>query len=139
MNLNDLINVEPISIGHGQYGQVHKGLLDVGKGMTVEVAVKMCRQDAEEENSADFFHEAEMTGSLWHPNVVRFIGIAVMGDPLMLVMEWCGGGSLESKLLKNAQLSDGDEGKLLNSEKIRLARMAAMGMEYIHRKGVIHR
>src|SRR5438128_54381 len=47
-----------------------------------------------------------------HPNIVRFYGIAAKRPPIMIVMEYVNGGSLDSFLRKNQEyMENRDYGK----------------------------
>lgn len=90
--------------------------------------------------------EARIVRGLTHPNVVQLIGVAVIKEPLMIVME------LVYSSLLNTHLNDdhfqADQGELLdyvkkhrlvNRTKLKMILDAAQGLDYVHRQNWIHR
>lgn len=75
--------------------------------------------------------EARTMRNLGHPNIVRFLGIAVLQEPLFLVMELATGGALDSYLKHNELLPIDKRHEMLLQ--------AAWGLEYIHGKPMLHR
>lgn len=63
---------------------------------------------------------------------MRFYGVAMEREPIMLVMELVDGGSLDKYLQKNA-------GKIGARDRLNMCYDAAKGLEYLHDKGCIHR
>ncbi len=80
---------------------------------------------------ARFHLEAEATVSLDHPNVVQAYGIECHGDTYYLVMEYVRGRDL--LVLVN------EDGRLDYRKAADYIAQAAIGLEYSHQSGVIHR
>ena len=66
-----------------------------------------------------------------HRNIVCFRGISADNE-LLIVMEYVKGGALDSYLKRNA-------GKVSPIWKARMCSDAASGLEYLHKKGCVHR
>lgn len=66
-----------------------------------------------------------------HPNVVKLVGVVTVGEPLLVVLEYCEKGSLKSYLENNPDVSE--------SQKIRFCKQISLGMEHIHEKNFVHR
>ena len=56
-----------------------------------EVAVKTCKETLSDEQKRKFLQEGRILKQYDHPNIVRFIGIAVQRQPVMIVMEYVPG------------------------------------------------
>lgn len=52
-----------------------------------EVAVKTCRVTIPDEYKKKFLQEGRILKQYDHPNIVKFIGICVQKQPIMIVME----------------------------------------------------
>ena len=78
-------------IGRGNFGDVYKAKL---KPSNISVAVKTCKVTLPDEQKKKFLQEGRILKQYEHPNIVRFIGICVQKQPIMIVMELVPGGSL---------------------------------------------
>ncbi|XP_009887402.1 PREDICTED: BDNF/NT-3 growth factors receptor-like, partial [Charadrius vociferus] len=61
------------------------------------VAVKTLK-DASDNARKDFHHEAELLTNLQHEHIVKFYGVCVEGDPLIMVFEYMKNGDLNKFL-----------------------------------------
>ncbi|CAO4370457.1 unnamed protein product [Caenorhabditis nigoni] len=120
-------------VGQGAYGEVYKGRVKKGN-KTFDAAIKAMRRDldAGDEKMKEVMAEARLMRSLNHPNIVRCRGIAVLEQPVYIVIDFITGGGLDSFLKKN--------GKTLSmDEKNKMAISAAWGIEFMHSHDIIHR
>ena len=97
LNNDDVELVE--KIGRGNFGDVYKARLQPSN---LAVAVKTCKVTLPEEQKKKFLQEGRILKQYEHPNIVRFIGICVQKQPIMIVMELVPGGSLLNYLRTNA-------------------------------------
>ncbi|CAH0723870.1 unnamed protein product, partial [Brenthis ino] len=116
-------------IGRGNFGDVYKARL---KTTGQEVAVKTCRVALPEDQKRTFLQEGRILKQYQHPNIVRLIGIAVQKQPIMIVMELVGGGSLLTFLRTRSS-------NLSSRTLLAMCRDAAAGMRYLESKNCIHR
>ncbi|KAI6228537.1 SH2 motif and Tyrosine protein kinase domain containing protein [Aphelenchoides besseyi] len=120
------------TLGEGAFGEVRVGTLTQGK-KKIKVAIKIHKgTNLSKEMIKEMCKEARIMRRYEHPNIVRFYGVAMEKEPLMLVMELVDGGSLDKYLNKNGP-------KLTTNERTRMCLDAAKGLEYLHDKGCIHR
>lgn len=117
-------------LGKGSYGSVYKGILRKDHHV-IDVAVKVLT-DMSPENSLALWKEARVMQMYDHPNVVRMYGVANDTEPFYLVMELVTGGALNDFLKKKAKT-------MTNSRRTQILYEAALGIEYLHSKGCIHR
>jgi hypothetical protein len=111
-------------LGEGNFGTVSLG---VWKG--VQVALKRCKDP----NNTEFLQEAQLMISIpHHPNVVKSFGTSQDGASMVLVMEFCNGLSLDTKLFDMPET-------LNNKEKLQLLIGIAHGVSHLHKNRVIHR
>ena len=61
-------------LGSGQFGTVNKGVWHSPSG-TLEVAIKMLKLSAAEEDRIKFLQEGTIMGQFKHPNVVKLHGM----------------------------------------------------------------
>ncbi|XP_068219598.1 tyrosine-protein kinase Fer isoform X5 [Palaemon carinicauda] len=116
-------------IGRGNFGDVYKARL---RDSGLEVAVKTCRVTLPDEQKKKFLQEGRILKQYDHPNIVKFIGICVQKQPIMIVMELVPGGSLLSFVRNN-------KGKLTVKQMMGMCLDTASGMAYLESKNCIHR
>lgn len=114
-------------IGEGTFGEVYLAVFTGGLQAKTEVAVKTMRDEATREARLKFMKEARLMRKFSHKHVVKIFGVAVHENPLMIVMEFCPGGSLLSYLKKNKE-------KLSQGTKIRFCTEASDGLWYLERQ-----
>lgn len=68
----------------GNFGDVYRAVLHPQR---IDVAVKTCRVSLPEEHKKKFLQEGRILKQYDHPNIVKFIGICVQKQPIMIVME----------------------------------------------------
>lgn len=85
-------------LGAGEYGLVRKGLYSSGVVPEFEVAVKMLMPMPTADDRRQLLREAALTGQFQHPNVISLIGVVTVGDPIIMVLQYCAQGSLKGVL-----------------------------------------
>ncbi|CAD5219514.1 unnamed protein product [Bursaphelenchus okinawaensis] len=119
-------------IGEGAFGAVCLGKwTSLATGITVDCAIKQAKLEAlDKEQIKEVMHEARVMRPLFHPNVVKLYGVAAMQEPLMIVMEFCNQGALNSYLAKT---------ELSIEKRTEMCFGAACGINYLHESGLLHR
>lgn len=80
-----------------------------------------------------FVKEASMMAQMRHPNIVQFLGASISSPYLYLITEYCAQGSLYDVLHgENAH-------KFNRQQKCAILIDAALGIMYLHGKGIVHR
>ena len=113
-------------IGSGGFATVFKAV-DPGTGRLV--AIKVC--ELGEDGHARFFREARLAGGLRHPNIAAVFESGMHGDTPFMVQELLTGRDLSAMILERQPYA--------LEEKRRILVAIADGLDYAHRKGVIHR
>ncbi|CAD5225931.1 unnamed protein product [Bursaphelenchus okinawaensis] len=125
-------------LGKGNFADVFKGsiLLD---GVKKFVAIKVChtsedknQQEQEQEACQSMLYEAKIMSKYYHENIIDFIGIACDHPPILIVLEFCPGGSLDLHLRN-------DKIQICQVELVLYAFEAARGMRYLHAQKCLHR
>jgi hypothetical protein len=133
INLGELEEIGPYDVieclGQGGMGAVYMGRNVENGSMAAVKVLHATRADAE--NLARFSREADITGMLDHPNLIRLIergkteeGLAYMGISL------CAGKPLEKIL---------DEGPMDPGLAFHIFEQVLDGLDHVHRKNLIHR
>ncbi|RLN94061.1 hypothetical protein BBJ28_00026153, partial [Nothophytophthora sp. Chile5] len=124
----DEVAVEPIPFARGSYGSVHRGVWGAGAKVVVK---RFLVDDSVLDEGAQQKIEAEM--NIWHqlnhPYVVKMFGASHVSSPPFVVCEEASNGNLCSFLRR----SDDNQKRMW-----RLLHQAALGLEYIHSKRVVH-
>ncbi|MBI4604197.1 MAG: serine/threonine protein kinase, partial [Planctomycetes bacterium] len=118
-------------IGRGGMGRV---LLAYDRDLRRRVAMKVLRDGAGSPLRASrFLEEAQATSQLEHPNIapVYDVGIDPSGAPFF-TMKWVRGRDLEEVLRSGA----GDASAI---RLVQILQQAAMGVDFAHSRGVVHR
>jgi hypothetical protein len=116
-------------IGKGNFGEVHKAFLhEIPSQPGYIVAVKT--QNASLLNTGSILPEAALTAQFNSPFIVQLIGVVTIGDPLLVVMEYCEFGSLNNYLKKNP---------VSRTRKLTIALDCAEGLRYLDERNFVHR
>lgn len=62
------------------------------------MAIKLLHDDAGEKDRVALLSEAVVTAQFKHSHVISLVGVVTAGYPLMVVLEYCEHGALESYL-----------------------------------------
>eukprot|EP00039_Didymoeca_costata_P032399 m.37680 g.37680 ORF g.37680 m.37680 type:complete len:740 (+) comp9339_c0_seq1:250-2469(+) len=120
------------AIGAGQFGKVY---LATTEDKSEQQAVKMLRAGATSADRQEFLREAETMYHLGeHPNLVKFVGVAVQQRPWLVVLEFCQYGDLSDVLKALARRKV----TLSVKEQLTMADQLAEGMGYIAEKRYVH-
>lgn len=76
-----------------------------------------------------FVQESRINARLTHPNIVQVYDVGAHGDVLYLVMEYVGGGDLNSRLERGLRIED----------LIRVVKEIGRALDYAHNRGFVHR
>lgn len=114
-------------IGSGGFGTVYKGWDPL---IRRHVAIKTCEVGNKDIRNR-FFREAQLAGSLQHPNITMVYEFGFEGEVPFMVQEFLPGEDLDRLIKGNAPLTTDD--------KLRILIGIALGLEYAHKAGVMHR
>jgi len=122
-------------MGSGAFGTVFHG-----KWKGTDVAIKRIKNSCfmlpspqADKLLTEFWREAAIISNLHHPNILALYGVVNNGPgaTLATVTEFMVNGSLKKVLLRNDKYLDW-------RKRIMLAMDAAIGMEYLHSKDIVH-
>ncbi|KAJ1363098.1 hypothetical protein KIN20_022864 [Parelaphostrongylus tenuis] len=126
-------------LGRGNFCNVYKGVYTRQPGEKIVVAVKICHEGSsskgfkESKEARDqMLSEAQMMSYYVHHHVIEMFGVACDHPPILIIMEYCPGGDLQSHLKKQQQAIE-------VGERIVYILEAARGMRYLHKKNCVHR
>lgn len=120
-------------LGDGSFGVVVKGEWETPNGQTIQVAVKVLKQDTLTLPGVfeDFVKEVNAMHQMDHPNLIRLYGV-VLSAPLKMVTELASLGSLRDLLRKECAHTP-------ISVLVNYAVQIASGMAHLESKHFIHR
>jgi TonB family protein len=122
------------SVGFGAMGAVYKAFDPLIKRTLAIKTIRLDipRQSPQYKSFIDrFYHEARISGTLSHPNIVTLFDIGEEGGLPYLAMEYVEGDTISGLL---------EKGTRFKPEKvIGLVSQVASAVDYAHSKGVIHR
>ncbi|XP_010277967.1 PREDICTED: mitogen-activated protein kinase kinase kinase NPK1-like isoform X2 [Nelumbo nucifera] len=122
-------------IGCGAFGRVYMGMnLDSGELLAVKqvlVAANNATKDKAQAHIRELEEEVKLLKNLTHPNIVRYLGTAREEDTLNILLEFVPGGSISSLL--------GKFGSFPESVIRMYTKQLLLGLEYLHKNGIMHR
>ncbi|KIH68455.1 SH2 domain protein [Ancylostoma duodenale] len=132
-------------IGRGNFSNVYKGVYTRPPDEKVVVAVKICHEGSvskgfqETKEARDqMLSEAQMMSYYVHAHIIEMFGVACDHPPILIVMEYCPGGDLQTHLKNQKEAIEVGERLVYTLESL-MTSQAARGMRYLHRKNCIHR
>lgn len=121
-------------IGCGAFGRVYMGMnLDSGELLAIK-QVLIAPNNAKEKTQGhirEIEEEVRLLKNLSHPNIVRYLGTVRESDSLNILMEFVPGGSISSLLEKF--------GSFPEPVIIMYTKQLLLGLEYLHKNGIMHR
>ncbi|KAI8004169.1 Mitogen-activated protein kinase kinase kinase NPK1 [Camellia lanceoleosa] len=122
-------------IGCGSFGRVYMGLnIDSGALLAIK-QVSIAGNSASKEKTQAHFRELEeevnLLENLSHPNIIRYLGTTREEASLNILLEIVPGGSISSLL--------GKFGSFPESVIRMYTKQLLLGVEYLHRNGIMHR
>ncbi|KAK2969449.1 hypothetical protein RJ640_011346, partial [Escallonia rubra] len=122
-------------IGCGAFGRVYMGMnLDSGELLAVKqvsIAVNSASKEKTQAHIRELEEEVKLLKNLWHPNIVRYLGTAREEESLNILLEFVPGGSISSLL--------GKFGSFPESVIRMYTKQLLLGLEYLHKNGIMHR
>ncbi|XP_076919496.1 mitogen-activated protein kinase kinase kinase NPK1-like [Bidens hawaiensis] len=122
-------------IGCGAFGRVYMGMnLDSGELLAVKqvsVVVNSASKDKTQAHIRELEEEVKLLKNLSHPNIVRYLGTGREESSLNIFLEFVPGGSISSLL--------GKFGSFPESVIRMYTKQLLLGLEYLHKNGIMHR
>ncbi|WCJ23706.1 Mitogen-activated protein kinase kinase kinase NPK1 [Euphorbia peplus] len=122
-------------IGCGAFGRVYMGMnLDSGELLAVKqvsIATNSASKEKTQAHIRELEEEVKLLKNLSHQNIVRYLGTAREDDSLNILLEFVPGGSISSLL--------GKFGSFPESVIRMYTKQLLLGLEYLHKNGIMHR
>ncbi|CAF0758842.1 unnamed protein product [Didymodactylos carnosus] len=87
------------ALGHGQFGEVYRGILKTEQQIELNIAIKTCKEQ-DSLTTEKFLEEAYVMQKFDHPHIIKLIGVCTT-HPVLLIMELARLGELRSYLVAN--------------------------------------
>eukprot|EP00331_Platyophrya_macrostoma_P008000 CAMPEP_0176415388 /NCGR_PEP_ID=MMETSP0127-20121128/5781_1 /TAXON_ID=938130 /ORGANISM="Platyophrya macrostoma, Strain WH" /LENGTH=460 /DNA_ID=CAMNT_0017795383 /DNA_START=92 /DNA_END=1474 /DNA_ORIENTATION=+ len=116
-------------IGSGDFGTVKLASL---KGTNSPLfAVKSIPREKVKEDTKLLQRELELLRDIDHPNIVKFYEVYEDDEGLHFVMEYCSGGQVMEKFVKENRFGEAEAAKIMGK--------AFSAVKYLHEHGIVHR
>ncbi|XP_019746796.1 NUAK family SNF1-like kinase 1 [Hippocampus comes] len=118
------------TLGKGTFGKVKKA---VDRASLETVAIKTIRKEriTDDLDKIHIQREIEITSSLRHSHIIRFLEVFESRDKIVIVMEYASKGELYDYI--------SEKGKLAETESRSIFRQITSAVHYCHKNGVVHR
>ncbi|XP_077405137.1 NUAK family SNF1-like kinase 1 [Vanacampus margaritifer] len=118
------------TLGKGTYGKVKKA---VDRASLQTVAIKTIRKEriTDDLDKIHIQREIEITSSLRHAHIIRFLEVFESRDKIVIVMDYASKGELYDYIL--------DKGRLAETEARSIFRQITSAVHYCHQNNVVHR
>lgn len=117
-------------IGEGGFGEVYIATFAKRQVVAKKVKIEAMGEAAALRGLED---ELSVAVKLRNPCVVQIFGAVITADTIMLIMEYCGNGSLRAKLDERPRCT------LTRDQRVAILGEAAEGLKYLTQRGIIHR
>ncbi|XP_031736988.1 mitogen-activated protein kinase kinase kinase NPK1 isoform X3 [Cucumis sativus] len=122
-------------IGCGAFGRVYMGMnLGSGELLAVKqvlIAANGASKEKAQAHVQELEEEVKLLKDLSHPNIVRYLGTVREDDSLNILLEFVPGGSIASLL--------GKFGAFPEAVLRTYTKQLLLGLEYLHKNGIMHR
>ncbi|KAB1202260.1 Mitogen-activated protein kinase kinase kinase NPK1 [Morella rubra] len=128
-------------IGCGAFGHVYMGMnLDSGELLAVKqvvflvhvlIAANSSSKEKAQAHIRELEEEVKLLKNLSHPNIVRYLGTVREEETLNILLEFVPGGSISSLL--------GKFGSFPEAVIRTYTKQLLIGLEYLHKNGIMHR
>ncbi|XP_062006212.1 mitogen-activated protein kinase kinase kinase ANP1 isoform X2 [Rosa rugosa] len=122
-------------IGCGAFGRVYMGMnLGSGELLAVKqvlIAVNSASKEKAQAHIKELEEEVKLLKNLSHPNIVRYLGTVREEETLNILLEFVPGGSISSLL--------GKFGSFPEAVMRTYTKQLLLGLEYLHKNGIMHR
>ncbi|XP_021817530.1 mitogen-activated protein kinase kinase kinase ANP1-like isoform X1 [Prunus avium] len=122
-------------IGCGAFGRVYMGMnLGSGELLAVKQVLIAANSASKEKTQAhikELEEEVKLLKNLSHPNIVRYLGTVREEETLNILLEFVPGGSISSLL--------GKFGSFPEAVIRTYTKQLLLGLEYLHKNGIMHR
>ncbi|KAJ7977973.1 Mitogen-activated protein kinase kinase [Quillaja saponaria] len=122
-------------IGCGAFGRVYMGMnLDSGELLAVKqvlIAASSASKEKAQVHIKELEDEVKLLKDHSHPNIVRYLGTVREEDSLNILLEFVPGGSISSLL--------GKFGAFPEAVIRTYTKQLLLGLEYLHKHGIMHR
>ncbi|XP_034036041.1 tyrosine-protein kinase ZAP-70 [Thalassophryne amazonica] len=126
----NLLLIDEVELGSGNFGCVKKGVLKTEKGQ-IDVAIKVLKSDNDKLVKEEMMREAEIMHQLNNRHIVRMLGLC-SAENLMLVMEMASFGPLNKYLSSHRD-------NVTVENIVNLMHQVSKGMKYLEEKNFVHR
>lgn len=128
MSLGEYDLIQPL--GQGGMGQVYEA---IHRRLQKRVAIKVIRLDHQDNQQlfARFEREIKAAGQMHHPHLIEAHDAGEQDGQLYLVMEFLQGTDLKQYIQQH--------GPMTPIKACELVRQAAMALQHLHEKGLVHR
>ncbi len=123
-------------IGKGTFASVYSGInQETGEVVAIK-QIEISKINSSKETYKNLQNEFLILSKIKHNNIIKLIDCKKTKNNIYFILDYCNGGNLSEYM----RYYEKKEGKLLNESDIqKLLRQLILGLEYMHKKNIIHR
>ncbi|XP_050400180.2 BDNF/NT-3 growth factors receptor [Patella vulgata] len=135
------------TLGEGAFGRVYLGTCCslIKEDEVSMVAIKMLKNASIDSIKKDFEREAELLTNLQHEHIVKFYGVCLDNDEMMMIFEYMENGDLNNYIRCHGPDASFITAETVGTESLtaaqllHIANQIAIGMEYLSSQHFVHR
>ena len=134
---HDDFEIESVPFAKGSGGEIFRA-----KWRDLDCVAKTCgKLTATEQSLVDLGNEISLMATIRHPNIIMFFGACFQLSPPVLLLEYCPGGNLESRMIRAYAEGAKASERISPHQKWKYAHEIALGMTFLHKCTIpiIHR
>jgi len=134
---HDDFEMESVAFAKGAGGEIFRA-----KWRDLDCVAKTCgKLTTTEQNLTDLGNEISLMATIRHPNIIMFFGACFQLSPPVILLEYCPGGNLETRIIRAYMEGGRPADKITPAQKWKYAHELALGMTFLHKCTIpiIHR
>lgn len=130
--------IEADPFAFGTFGAIYRVSYEGEVVCAKKISLREVPGGALESTKKEYTKEVALMAELRSQNIVQILGSCTRPMELIILMEYCGGGTLREKLDRVRAYPGSDSEPWGEAEQLKMLRDISFGMDYLHSKKITH-